>query len=300
MTISPSIKNILICPSCQSPLQFGDETSCPNCGARYGKTKEGKLNFHLQGPKRYQTETIINSAVHCPSDNFFGPLQANPTAEVDLSSLPPIRHLCPALLSYMPRAKTEEAIALDIGCGKTQNRAPCQLAGYQYLGIDYREADALFLADAQALPLADNSIDFALSLAVLEHLPHPEIMLREAFRVLKNGARFIGSVAFLQPFHDGSYYHFTHLGLYSMLHDIGFEVELIAPSREYSVLIATSRQLFRKMDRRYSKKIIQPIIFLHKLWWKFQPISPHDRDLSEIKRLLKFSGAHHFVVHKKQ
>lgn len=39
----------------------------------------------------------------------------------------------------------------------------------------------------EALPVADASVDVALSLAVLEHLEKPEVFVRELFRVVKPG-----------------------------------------------------------------------------------------------------------------
>jgi ubiquinone/menaquinone biosynthesis C-methylase UbiE len=45
-------------------------------------------------------------------------------------------------------------------------------------------------ADVQSVPFADNSFDWILSCECLEHLPEPQSMAREMFRVLKPGGRF--------------------------------------------------------------------------------------------------------------
>ncbi len=87
--------------------------------------------------------------------------------------------------------------------------------------------------------------------------------------------------------------------MYSLLVDNGFEVEALAPSREYSVLVANARQLFRQMNRKRSKLLVKPLIALHKLWWKYNPIVPGDPELTNTKRLLKFTGSQHFVATKK-
>jgi SAM-dependent methyltransferase len=51
------------------------------------------------------------------------------------------------------------------------------------------------VADAQRLPLADESADFVFSDQVIEHVPDDAAMAREVFRVLKpTGAAVIGSV----------------------------------------------------------------------------------------------------------
>jgi ubiquinone/menaquinone biosynthesis C-methylase UbiE len=49
-------------------------------------------------------------------------------------------------------------------------------------------------ADIENLPVASGSVDFALSVSTLEHVPHPEYVLAEIHRILKPGG-----VVFLAP-----------------------------------------------------------------------------------------------------
>ena len=55
------------------------------------------------------------------------------------------------------------------------------------------------------------------------------VAIAELQRVLKPGAAFFGVVAFLEPFHDNSYCHLTHLGTRSVLESAGFCVERLWP-----------------------------------------------------------------------
>ena len=58
-------------------------------------------------------------------------------------------------------------------------------------GISFNTGDAQALGD-----LADESFDVYVSFETLEHLPEPEKLIAEAFRVLRPGGRFIASVPY--------------------------------------------------------------------------------------------------------
>jgi SAM-dependent methyltransferase len=89
-----------------------------------------------------------------------------------------------------------------------------------------RSAGTDFLADAHRLPLDSGSFDVAISTQVMEHLHSPWIAAAEIARVLRPGGWFIGSVAFLKPYHD-SYFHMTHKGVMHLLRSVGLEVDRV-------------------------------------------------------------------------
>ncbi|MGH2403025.1 MAG: class I SAM-dependent methyltransferase [bacterium] len=101
-------------------------------------------------------------------------------------------------------AAAADALALDLGCGETFHRPACEHAGYTYVGLDHASDQATVLGDAHALPFKDNSVDFILSLAVFEHIRYPFVAIPETHRVLRPGRPFIGTVAFLEPYHGAS------------------------------------------------------------------------------------------------
>ncbi len=65
--------------------------------------------------------------------------------------------------------------------------------------IDYENVD--IVADIHNLPFEDNSLDSVMSVAVLEHVERPEVIIKEIERTLKPGGLVFSSIPFMQPFH---------------------------------------------------------------------------------------------------
>lgn len=124
----------------------------------------------------------------------------------------------------------EGGLCLDVGCGNGDSKYLIESKGYKWVGLDIRPTNNLSVTgDAHKLPFKNQSFDLVISTAVIEHLHSPMIALNEANRILKTGGIFFGSVAFLEPWHDNSYFHFSHLGIVTMLKDCGFMVDRIWP-----------------------------------------------------------------------
>jgi SAM-dependent methyltransferase len=81
-------------------------------------------------------------------------------------------------------------------------------------------------ADAEALPLADASVDHSLLLDVLEHIPRPDRCLAELQRTLKVGGSLTIQVPFLYPVHDAplDFHRWTRFGLLQAAQQYGFRV----------------------------------------------------------------------------
>jgi SAM-dependent methyltransferase len=125
------------------------------------------------------------------------------------------------LISLIPRIK---GALLEIGAGDGSSQEILESYGFTWIGLDIRDDERISVnGDAHNLPFKDCSFDGIFTLATLEHLHDPWKAVSEMNRVLKEGGFLIGSVAFLEPYH-GSYFHFSHLGLASILKDRGFEI----------------------------------------------------------------------------
>lgn len=139
------------------------------------------------------------------------------------TTLPPITYTGPKatrdsteLMSEVSHRLQHGGTVLDLGCGP-RDQAPClESLGFSYVGVDYSNEAADFLADAHALPLTDATLDCVFSYAVLEHLHNPFLAIQEVSRVLKPGGWFIGTVSQGEPFHN-SYFHHTPWGIVSLI-----------------------------------------------------------------------------------
>ena len=126
---------------------------------------------------------------------------------------------------------------LDIGCGHQKIRnylAPeCDYTGLDYYktAIEWYGSKPHVYADAEVLPFDKDTMKTVLLLDVLEHLPNPEICIREVYRVLQPGGNCIVQVPFLYPLHDEplDFHRWTRWGLHKIFENSGFNVNEIVP-----------------------------------------------------------------------
>jgi SAM-dependent methyltransferase len=287
---------LLECPFCQHSLTVLPQSyKCTACGDEY-PVVNGQPDLRLRRPKTVNVQIEIGEQL-LPDKGFnFDILHPAAAPEVDFTNFKVPWHFTRALLSHFKKAKTPESVVLDLGCGRGIHREVCEHAGYKYVGFDYGEADAPMLADGHALPFKDNSFDFLISINVLEHIQNPFVMMKEAYRVLKPGGTMIGTVAFLEPFHQNSFYHHTHLGAYNTLKSSGFKVQKVSPNEDWLVLKAQSRFLFLRMPSTISNLIVTPVYYLHRAWWKAASLV--SKKATESYRLLLSAGSFRFIAAK--
>lgn len=142
--------------------------------------------------------------------------------------------------ALMQARKYAHGRLLDIGCGDKQYEFIFRGCVTEYIGIDLppnisvyngeKKADAF--CSALALPFEDNSFDTVLSTQTLEHVPEPQKMLSEAFRVLKKDGHFILTAPMTWGLHEipYDYYRYTKYGLQYMTEKCGFKILFIQPT----------------------------------------------------------------------
>jgi len=197
-------------------------------------------------------------------------------------------------------------ICLDLGCGDGRCRELAEDLNYKWIGLDYTPREGTTcVADAHFLPFGDGSFDMVLSTKVLEHLARPWEALREVNRVLRPSGVFLGSVAFMEAFHN-SYFHFTHLGIKSIFDYAGLDLKAISPGRFGTTMICNTLlepvrltipvNLFTKIILKFRGKLA---VFYEKLK------DPKDLERHEKARTLatrdryRFAGEFSFLAIKR-
>jgi SAM-dependent methyltransferase len=246
-----------------------------------------------QRPKRRTLEYEVGRHLPDARGVFFGPLETNPRPET--SAYAKGTHMSAELVSHFPRGGG--GMALDLGCGTGVHRRAVEEAGFEWVGLDYDEQGALLFGDAHALPFQDQAVDFILSIAVLEHLRNPRLAMEEAYRVARPGCKLIGTVAFMETFHQNSFFHHSHLGVLAVLQDTEWTVTHVTTAPRWNSLTAQAQMgLFPRMPAKLSRGIVTPVQWLHRLWWKLGALkSPN---ITELQRQLTTSGAFTFIAYR--
>jgi SAM-dependent methyltransferase len=300
--LSANMRAALTCAYCgHGPLQIdGGATQCAGCGQRYPRAANGTLDLRLQRPKACELNFELGTPLPIDPSLRIEPLAPNPAPQVDFAGMAVPPHVTPEFMSYFPKARQPGSLMLDLGCGQAAHRDLAERAGFEWVGMDYDAASrATLLGDAHALPFQDESFEFVLSLAALHLFRFPWVVANEVHRVLKPGGMFLGSVAFLEPFHDGGYFHHTHLGALNLLQHAGFTVQRLAPSQDWTGLQAqASMALFPRMPRPVIRAVMFPVEALHKLWWRAGRLATRNPNAAEDARIRNTTAAFAFVAAK--
>lgn len=119
--------------------------------------------------------------------------------------------------------KGKDVVALNLGSGNSD-------FGDSLLNVDllpYQNVD--IICDIEKIPFKDNSVDYIINIAVLEHVPNPQKVIAEIHRILKPGGKIYCFIPFMQPFHASPYdfQRFTYEGMKHQFRE--FEIMNIKP-----------------------------------------------------------------------
>ncbi|HRF59481.1 MAG TPA: methyltransferase domain-containing protein [Fimbriimonadaceae bacterium] len=163
---------------------------------------------------------------------------------------------------------------LDIGCGTgavlTQLSSQHEAIGLDFsqLALEFcgkRGLENLVLANAEQIPMEDNTVDAVVALDIYEHIPNDVRAFEETFRVLRPGGHLVLSVPafrFLWGPHDVALMHFrryTKREMRRRLEDAGFKVERISYSVFFLFPALVMTRLAAKLRRGDAKVQIAPV-----------------------------------------
>ena len=90
-----------------------------------------------------------------------------------------------------------------LGAGTEGFLRKCASSGSTYVGMDIADSPTVdIIGDAHTIPFLDESFDFVICQAVLEHVLFPNKVVGEIYRVLKQGGIFYSEIPFLQQVHE--------------------------------------------------------------------------------------------------
>jgi SAM-dependent methyltransferase len=163
---------------------------------------------------------------------------------------------------------------LDAGAGERIYQADC--AHLKYVSQDFAQYDGQgdgrglqpgkwdqqgldIVSDITAIPEPDASFDAILCSEVLEHLPHPELALKEFGRLLRPGGRLIVSAPFGSLTHFAPYHFSTGFNRYyyeKLLPECGFKVTEVTPHGTFFLVFAQELRRLPEAVKLYTGRRI--------------------------------------------
>lgn len=128
------------------------------------------------------------------------------------------------------QSTSKQSLVLDAGAGEGYYQS--LFARARYHATDLCKVEKIypglhFVSDLAHIPIQDEAYDLIICTQVLEHVPQPEVVLGEFFRVLKPSGQLWFSAPFFFPEHEVPYdfYRYTRYGLQFLLESRGFQIQ---------------------------------------------------------------------------
>jgi SAM-dependent methyltransferase/uncharacterized protein YbaR (Trm112 family) len=191
---------ILACPKCKSKLKG---YRCSKCKKKY-KIENGNVPVFVESTQEIRSYPKILKFLNPPDTTYeYGEL-----------GYPRMGDKCEPQKSEL---LAEPGLMLNIGSSSTRYPGVYNLDIGKFKNVDV-------VADGKELPFQSNVFDTIFIENVLEHVDEPEKMIKEAYRVLRNGGMIYASIPFVFVYHGSpnDYNRYTINGLAKQLKREGF------------------------------------------------------------------------------
>ncbi len=184
-----------------------------------------------------------------------------------------------------------QAIIINVGSGRTS-------FGQRVVNMDiepFSNVDAI--AGGDKLPVADASVDGAITIGVLEHVPDLRSTLSEIDRVLKPGGQVYHEVPFIQGFHGSptDFRRFTVQGVAELVKGYKILDQGVAsgPSSALGWLLIEWLTLLFSFDSPVLRKVGRRVF-----GWLFSPLKYFDRWLESRAEAWRMACAYYVAGQK--
>lgn len=200
------LNKIIACPKCRGYLEISSEFYyCDNCTITYHK-ENSKINF-LINPIAHDNNTLNQIKNIIKKFPIVYKILSEVVAPVHISKK--------TLKKIIQEINDKSLLGLNIGSGITNYST-------QIINFDSQQfANVQVVGDLFSLPFRDNTFDYVFSIYVLEHVPNPELAIKEMHRVLKPGGICYSFIPFIQGFHaaPNDYVRFTSSGVVNYFYE---------------------------------------------------------------------------------
>jgi SAM-dependent methyltransferase len=169
------------------------------------------------------------------------------------------------------------SLVLDAGAGDAPYKPLFSHARYE--SADFNQSDHVnnsltYVCDLTAIPVENRRFDYIVFNQVMEHLPRPDLVLNELFRILKPGGKIIYTAPLFYEEHMQPYdfYRYTQFGIRFLFGNAGFEVERLDWLDGYYATVAYQMNTLSRYLPRISREVtpgflgvlLSPFMFLLK------------------------------------
>ncbi len=170
----------------------------------------------------------------------------------------------------------------DLGCGEAPYRAFFLKSADRYVGVDWTQSFHKILVDVtadlnQPLPIETGVAGAVVSLSVMEHLCEPQIMLNEAWRILKPGGWILVQVPWQWHLHEvpHDYFRFTPFGLRYMFNKAGFiNISITPQSGVFTMLVMKVNYTLARLIRGPRPMQLILRVVMSPIWYLGQILAP--------------------------